>query len=527
MKKVFWIGPIIFTAILLLVDCNKEETPGEIEYKVTNWPVVKTLEATNIDSTTAKLNGTINGHSLSTTVTFEYGTTTSYGSIVTAFQSPVTRDSITHVSAEISGLTPCTIYHFRIKAENSKWINFYGSDSTFISARIPTLTTTSISEITNTTAVSGGDITHNGGAAITERGIYWWSSNMTVDHFYLENDSTGTGSFISKLTGLDSTTTYNVQSSARNCAGIALGNIISFTTLPTVKTLEATNISITGGTLNGNVYANNLTTTVTFEYGTTTIYDSIVTASQSPVTGEGITNISADISGLTPGTIYHFRLKAENSVGTDYGNDITFKTLGLKAPVVTTEFATNLSTPGATLNGSINANGLSTTVTFEYGTSTDYGNTVTAPQSPLSANIVTTVSADITGLTAGTTYHFRVKAENSEGTIYGNDIEFTASSCSQVPAVTTLQAIHLVGGGWELEGIVNPNGLNTTVSFHYKYGKGGGGVAAIQSPVTGDTFTNVSAQLSLYGGYGITCFCTVYAKNACGTVSGNTIHFIP
>jgi len=341
----------------------------------------------------------------------------------------------------------------------------------------------------------------------------------------LKNDSTGTGGFIINLTGLEPSTTYFVQSYARNCVGIALGNIISFTTLPTVKTLEATNMSTTGGTLNGNVFANDLSTTVTFEYGTTTSYGNVATASQSPVTGN--TNVSTDISGLTEGTNYHFRVKAENSGGTVYGNDITFKTLGLQAPVVTTEFATNLSTPVATLNGSINANGLSTTVTFEYGTSTDYGSTVTAAQSPLSGNMVTTVSADITDLTAGSTYHFRVKAENSEGTVYGNDLEFTASSCSQVPTVTTLQATHQVGGGWTLHGIVNPNGLNTTVSFYYKYGRGGGHVAAIQSPVAGYTNTIVSAQVVLSGGYGITCYCTVYAKNACGTVSGNTIHFIP
>ena len=162
MKKVFWIIPIIFTAILLLIACKKEPPSSDTENQYTHWPAVKTLEATNVDSTTAKLNGTVNAFGLSTTVTFEYGTTTSYGNTVTAFQSPVTGDSITHVSADISGLTPCIIYHFRVKAENSKWINFYGSDSTFISGRIPTLTTTSISGLLGTTAISGGNITNDG-----------------------------------------------------------------------------------------------------------------------------------------------------------------------------------------------------------------------------------------------------------------------------------------------------------------------------------------------------------------------------
>jgi hypothetical protein len=349
---------------------------------------------------------------------------------------------------------------------------------------------------------------------------------MTDEHFYLKNDSTGTGGFIINLTGLEPSTTYFVQSYARNCVGIALGNIISFTTLPTVKTLEATNMSTTGGTLNGYVYTNGLSTTVTFEYGTTSSYGNIATASQSPVSGN--TNVRTDISGLTEGTNYHFRVKAENSGGTVYGNDITFKTLGLQAPVVTTEFATNLSTPRATLNGSINANGLSTAITFEYGTSTDYGSTVTSAQSPLSGNIVTAVSADITDLTAGITYHFRVKAENSDGTVFGNDLEFTASSCSQFPTVTTLQATHQAGGGWELHGIVNPNGSNTTVHFACKIGRGTLFVDATQSPVAGDTNTKVSALFPLWiGGHGSTCYCTLVANNACGSVKGNTIDFIP
>jgi hypothetical protein len=116
MKKVFWIRQIIFTAILLLIACKKEPPSGDTEGKYPHWPVVQTLVATNVDSTAAKLNGTVNGYDLPTTVTFEYGITTDYGSTVTAFQSPVRGDSITHVSADISGLTPGTTYHFRVKA---------------------------------------------------------------------------------------------------------------------------------------------------------------------------------------------------------------------------------------------------------------------------------------------------------------------------------------------------------------------------------------------------------------------------
>ncbi|MFZ5880906.1 MAG: choice-of-anchor Q domain-containing protein [Chloroflexota bacterium] len=90
-------------------------------------------------------------------------------------------------------------------------------------------------------------------------------------------------------------------------------------------------------------------------------------------------------------------------------------------PIASTETASSITISGATLNGMVNANGDSTTVTFEYGLDTSYGNTVTADQSPLTDSTYTAVSAAITGLTPTTAYHFRVKAVNSTGTTYGRD----------------------------------------------------------------------------------------------------------
>jgi len=134
--------------------------------------------------------------------------------------------------------------------------------------------------------------------------------------------------------------------------------------------------------------------------------------------------VGATITGLTAGTTYHFRVKAVNAVGTSYGSDMTFTTEGL-APTATTLDATNKTSTGATLNATVNANMASTTVTFEYGTTTSYGQTITASPNPVTGSTNTNVSAVITGLTAGTTYHFRVKAVNAVGTTYGSDNTFT------------------------------------------------------------------------------------------------------
>jgi len=141
---------------------------------------------------------------------------------------------------------------------------------------------------------------------------------------------------------------------------------------------------------------------------------------------EGHTNIhvTAEINSLNPNTTYHYRVKANNSLGITYGNDMSFTTLG-QVPTAITSPATQLTYSGATLNGMVNANYLSTSVSFEYGTTTSYGNTSAAIPNPVTGHSDTNVSAVISGLNPGITYHFRGKAVNSLGTTYGNDLLFT------------------------------------------------------------------------------------------------------
>jgi len=97
------------------------------------------------------------------------------------------------------------------------------------------------------------------------------------------------------------------------------------------------------------------------------------------------------------------------------------------APIATTNIATNVGSAAATLNGVVNASGLTTTVKFEYGATTSYGNLVTATPSSLTGVDDVSVSAAIAGLALGTTYHFRVVAINSAGTVNGADRIFVTS----------------------------------------------------------------------------------------------------
>lgn len=95
---------------------------------------------------------------------------------------------------------------------------------------------------------------------------------------------------------------------------------------------------------------------------------------------------------------------------------------------VITGSATTVTTRSAAFNGTVNPNGSATTVEFEYGEDTNYGQSLTAIESPLTGDITRAVTGGISGLKTAMTYHFRVKANNQAGTTYGEDQSFTAYS---------------------------------------------------------------------------------------------------
>jgi hypothetical protein len=197
---------------------------------------------------------------------------------------------------------------------------------------IPTLTTTAITSITQTTASSGGNITSDGGAGVTAHGVCWNTSAGPTIANSKTSDGSGSGSFTSSLTGLTANKTYYVQAYATNSVGTAYGNELSFTTLcsaPSAITNAATSITTTTATLNGMVNANNFSTTVTFDYGTTTSYGSSATASQSPVTGSSNISVNVGVTSLSAGTLYHYRVNTVNCGGTILGSDMTFTTSSL------------------------------------------------------------------------------------------------------------------------------------------------------------------------------------------------------
>jgi len=187
---------------------------------------------------------------------------------------------------------------------------------------------------------------------------------------------------------------------------------------PVVTTNPATFVASFSAKLNASLNPHGLATTFHFQYGTTTSYG-LTTAPQTQ-SGNTVRTVSAGISSLTAHTTYHFRIVASNSAGTRMGADRTFTTLTATGPpVAITNPATNVTASSAKLNGSLDPHGLTTTVHFQYGTTISYGhNTTTQTQT---GNTYRNIAANISGLAAHTTYHFRIVATNSAGTRMGGD----------------------------------------------------------------------------------------------------------
>ncbi len=251
------------------------------------------------------------------------------------------------------------------------------------------------------------------------------------------------------LSGLVPNTLYHFRAKGLVGATPYYGSDLTFTTSaipPLVVTVAATGVGSYTATVNGTVNANNASTTVSFDYGLTIAYGSTAAGSPSPVGGVSAVPVSAVLSGLLPGNTYHFRVNGSNAGGSASGADLTFNTPP-DAPAVVTNVATGISTSGAVLNGTITANGLSTTTYFDYGLTTAYGTTVAGVPPTVTGNTPTAVSATISGLVFNTTYHFRARAVNSLGTTNGADLTFLTICTQAGPAGVITGPIQACQGG--------------------------------------------------------------------------------
>lgn len=232
-------------------------------------------------------------------------------------------------------------------------------------------------------------------------------------------------------------TTYHYRFVVKTAANLTVQtDDATFATATTFLTNPATEISDDSATLNGTVRLEGLALTeCKFEYGFSASYG--LTAPCSP-DFSSIPNdssdhpVAAELSGLAQSTTYHFRLRAANSAGSIVGQDRTFQTLG--PPQITEMTVSEVDTTGAKVSAAINPSGFDTTYHLEYGVTASYGSRVPVDFDPFIGSGTDPVKTILTlsGLQAGTTYHYRIVASSEVGTTKAPDRVFRTqtTSCS-------------------------------------------------------------------------------------------------
>ena len=432
-KSAYFFVAVSFILLLsFLYNCKKESL------KVA--PTVTITEATNV---------TANSATVSSTITADGGSEVlSRGVCWNSSGNPTTTDSKTtdgkglgSFTSSITSLSPGTTYNLKSYATNAIG-TAYSSQTTFKTlALLATLTTADASAIASTSVGSGGNITNDGGAEVTARGVCWSTNQSPTIADTKTSDGTGSGIFTSSVTGLTPGTTYYIRSYSTNSIGTAYGNqvtAITLAVLPTITTTDLSLVTSNSATSGGNI-TNDGGAAITARgvCWSTNQNPTIADSKSSDASGKGI--FSSNITGLTPGATYYIRAYATNSIGTAYGNQVTSTTTPI-LPTIATTVISKISAFSAVGGGNI---------------SNDGGAPITArgvcwglSQTPTTTNSKTTdgtgkgnFTSSITGLSANTTYHVRAYATNSLGTGYGEDItltttQFTYGSVSDVEGNT-------------------------------------------------------------------------------------------
>ena len=487
-------------------------------------PTVITNNVTNITTNSATTGGTVSSSG--------NGTVSARGVCWSTSQNPTINNSHTSdgsgiggFTSNITGLTENTTYYVRAYATNDAGTS-YGEQKTFITLHdvtLPTVTTNNVSNITTSTATSGGNVTSAGYGIVSSKGVCWSTNqNPTINDSHTTNGS-GTGSFTSNLTDLNSNTTYYVRAYATNETGTAYGNQVTFTTdqeivVPIVTTSDVSyitpNSAICGGIVtsagNGSVSARG----VCWSTGQNPTISGSHTSD-----GFGLGSFISNMNNLSSSTTYYVRAYATNEAGTAYGNQITFTTnQEIILPTVTTNNAINITTNSATTGGNVTSSG--------NGTVSARGVCWGTSQNPTISNSHTSdgtgtgsFTSDLINLNSNTTYYVRAYATNEAGTAYGNQITFTTEQELVLATVTTNDVSNITTNSAICGGNITSQGNSTVTARGICW-------STSQNPtisnshtfdgMSGGSFTSNMTSLSVNTTY----YVRAYATNAAGTAYG-------
>ena len=397
--------------------------------KVEKEMMVETGSISNIQITSVDISGSV--------IDLGEGAT-QHGHCYSKTPNPKLSGSITQLgtpskggfTSALTNLEPGTKYY--VKAYLSLNENVvYGDEINFTTVAIvlSQITTSTVTSIETTTAKCGGNITADGGASVSARGVCWSKSQNPTTADNKTTDGTGTGTFTSSLSALTASTTYYVRAYATNSAGTSYGTEVSFTTatavsVPVLTTNVITNITQTSASGGGNITIDGgASITARGVCWSTSENPTIADSKTSDGTGKG--SFISNLGSLTVNTTYYVRAYATNSAGTSYGNQVSFTTLqnSVTVPTITTTAISNIAQTTATGGGNISNDGGASVTARGICWSTSQNPLITDGKTSDGTGTGAFIS-NITNLTVNTTYYVRAYATNSAGTAYGNQLSF-------------------------------------------------------------------------------------------------------
>ena len=513
--------------------------------------------------TTQTLRGTVSPNGHATSAWFNWSSSqsavtnkTGYNTTVQNFSGNTSNGTL--FTQDLTNLTPNTTYYYRAMASwgtadttNAGPVLSFTTPACSVTptGSIPTVSTSGETGVTTSGATLNGSV--NGNNLTTTAWFEWGTTYSLGSETAHTSYGSGSSSYSAYLSNLSPNTTYYFRAMAQNSQGMATpGATLNFTTgstyvpptgsIPTVSTSGATGVTTSGATLNGSVNGNGSYTTTWFEWGTNTNYGNTIYSNSST---SGYTNFSGYISGLNQNTVYYYRAVAQSSYGTVYGNSMSFTTsynnnnpcgsycnYGTQ-PTITTTSAGNVTTSSGTMNGYVNGNGVYTTAWFEWGSTTNYGNTT---YSNSYGTGYSSFNASISGLNPGTTYYYRAVAQNSYGTVYGNQFSFTTSvgysgwnpgTNTSAPSVATTLATQMTDTSAQLNSLVfTSNTMSSNAWFEWGTNNSLGyktntvNVGNLPSVRHPDTITGLTR--------GVTYYYRIVAENSYGRANGQIMSFV-
>ena len=497
---------------------------------------VTTNAATGVTDIAAGFSGTFSIGSGDYAPSFEWGTTTDYELSTTTSPYDFSVPGFISVTANPWGLLPDTTYHFRLRVyDYGTGIVTTGNDLTFTTGApntppVVTPTLPAVVFLSSTTAEIQFAI-ESGSSATTELTLEYGASQSygASINFPTTIPTNSRDIVVGDLSNLLPNTVYHYRCKAVNGQGTTYSPDATFTTLasPVLMTNAATGVTDLGAVLNATFAPNGSNISLVFEYGTTSGYGSGTSASTSSVSGSSLVSVNGILAGLLPNTTYHFRIKGHDNISSAFyfGADSTFTTGAPATPPT----VSNVSTSGVHVASAsvqctaVTAGSSDATVVWEYGTTSSYGNTAVASPSTVTLNSSRSITGQLSGLSPGTTYHYRCSATNSEGTGTSADATFTTMPG---PALTTTDADGITDLAAMLHGNINPNGESYAVGFEFgtdtnygrtKYGAQVGGNSTVAVALTADSFSPPGPTLGLLPS-------TTYHYRLFATGSGNSFH---